>query len=107
MSKQGGNGIICKSNNGRNSVSHYSLDNYVPDFLNGTKPDVGLSNTNVIVDEGYIICQFTRENKYDLQNYYDTTKNAAYLLIAFGGLTLGKKHLLKSYQIIFKNEIFL
>lgn len=52
-------------------------------------PDLGLSNARLIIDQGYMICQFTRDNSLEFPNYFDTTKNEAYLLVAFGSLTLG------------------
>lgn len=88
---QGGNGVICKNNNGITSVSHFTLNNFLPELIDSTMPDLGLSNARLIIDEGYMICQFTRDNSVEFPNYYDTTKNEAYLLVAFGSLTLGNR----------------
>lgn len=72
------------------SVEQYYLNSYLPELLDGGYPTRGISNSRLTVDDGYIICQFTRENSYDgINNYFDTTSMEAYILVAFGEMSSG------------------
>jgi len=88
--------VVCKNKNGSSSVEHFYNNGYIPELMDPTLPMIGLSNTFMMVDSGYIICQFSRDNAYPgLDRYFDSNLNEAYLLVAFGGLSFGKKKLVK------------
>ena len=82
--------MICKNNDGKSSVEHYYLNGYLPEYLDPVNPSVGISNSRIMIDEGYMICSFTRDNFVsNVNNYYDTLNFEAYLLVAFGQMTQG------------------
>ena len=85
------NAVVCKNVNGSMSIEHYYNDGYLPELMKATMPKVGLSNTHIMVDSGYIICQFTRDNSYPgLNRYFDSNLNEAYMLVSFGKISFGK-----------------
>lgn len=81
--------MFCKNNDGISSVEHYYLNGYLPGYINATVPKLGISNARISVDQGYIICQFSRRNNFENSRYYDTNNNEAYILAAFGEMVGG------------------
>ena len=71
---------------GSNSaVEHYYNYGYSPDYIDSNSPQIGLSNTALVVSQGKIICNFTRDNSNDNTDYYDITeKSQYYYVIGYG-----------------------
>lgn len=81
--------VVCKNENGFGKVEHYYLNGYVPQLLDSMNPSVGLSKVSVSLNQGFLVCQFTRENTFN--GFVSTiTSGQAYLLTAFGAGTFGQ-----------------
>ena len=61
----GGVAVVCSNYNGNSSVEHYYLNGYVPQLIDANVPGTGLSNVQVSVDDGWLVCSFTRENSFN------------------------------------------
>ncbi len=88
----GSSAVVCKNINGSLSIEHYYNNGYRPELMDTTNPMIGLSNTIMFLDSGYIICQFSRDNSYPgLSRYFDTNLNEAFLLYSYGDIINSKK----------------
>ena len=56
-------------------VEHYYNFNGYIDYLDLTNRTIGLDNTSVINNNGWIICSFTRYNNISNSKYYSLTQN--------------------------------
>lgn len=80
--------VVCKNNNGVSSIEHYYLNKYQPQLVNQLNPSVGLSNIQVSVNQGYLVCQFSRENTFN--NYVaNIATGLAYMSVAYGQGSFG------------------
>lgn len=85
MFKTGANDVICWNNANGTAVYHYVNKPYFTvELINETEKDVGLSNTNVEVNDGNLTCRFTRKNNHTHENYYSLGSNNTYIIFAFG-----------------------
>ena len=82
--------MVCKNENGKASVEHYYLNGNLPELINATDASMGISNARVRVDQGFMICEFSRKNAIANIKYYDVNNNEAYILTAFGNMLGGK-----------------
>ncbi len=69
---------------GKFSVETYYNNNYSPELLDKSKPNLGISDAKLSVENGSFNCMFTRDNSNPKQNYFDLNNNSAYILSAFG-----------------------
>ncbi len=83
MNKKGDDGVVNCTNSG-NYVSHSYNEGKSPRLLDSANPTIGITNINVRMDGGNLICSFTRENNLvSKANYFDLN-NKYYLLLARG-----------------------
>ena len=78
---------MCKYSNGNGAVEHYfNKAKLTPTLLINENPTVGISNTVVSTDQGFLICSFSREKSNpSIENYFDLNI-PFYLLLAKAGL---------------------
>ena len=71
-------------------VEHYfNIIEAPPVVLDPLNPTVGLTNTSIIANNGFLTCKFTREKKVaKVINYFDLTNNF-YVLGANGAIENG------------------
>jgi hypothetical protein len=50
------------------------------------KPAIGLNKTSVYANNGWLICEFTRETSMSSQNYYFDLRDQYYILNAYGNM---------------------
>ncbi len=82
--KMGGTiAVVCKNQNGKGIVEHHYLNGYQPQLVDSSNPSAGLSSMSVTINQGFLVCQFTRDNLF---NGFVSTINTgyAYVLSAFG-----------------------
>lgn len=74
---------MCKYIDGVGSIEHYfNSQRARPSFLLNENPTVGISNSVVSTDQGYLICSFSREKANpSIENYFDLNMDY-YLLLA-------------------------
>ena len=83
--KGGCNVIWCKSLGSNSAVEHYYNYGYSPDYIDSNLPQIGLSNTALVVDQGKIVCNFTRDNTNQNGDYYEINeKSQYYYVIGYG-----------------------
>jgi hypothetical protein len=74
-----------------NTVEHYfNLRKDTPDVLEPSNPTVGLTNSQISVNNGFMTCKFTRVKKNDSVNNYFDLHNKFYVLGANGAISDGK-----------------
>ena len=63
--------------------------------MNYSQPTIGLSGSNVIINNGWLICKFTRLLKMTNQPYYYDLSQQNYVLAAFGPTDINGTFLLQ------------
>ena len=75
--------VVCKNVKGVGKIEHYYLNGNVPQLLDVNNPSVGLSNVQITINQGFLVCQFTRENTFN--GFVSSIASGyAYMLSAFG-----------------------
>jgi len=76
--------VLCKNSPNEKSIDHYyNTAKNEPFLLDQTNSSIGLSKTSIDIQNGFLICNFTREKKINLNNYFNLNKKK-FLLAAFG-----------------------
>ena len=100
FSKDNASVAVCTNILGDTSLKHYynSNINYkYSNILDPMRPSLGLSNLNLITNQGNLIASFTRDNYNQNQNYFNLRNGAApYIIVAYG-TGLFKKKIFKYY----------
>ncbi len=75
--------VVCKNVNGKGVIEHYYMNGYSPQLLDNMNPSVGLSAVSISINQGFLVCQFTRENTFN--GFVSSISTGyAYILTAFG-----------------------
>ncbi len=83
-------------------VEHYfNVVEAPPVVLDPFNPTVGLTNSSISANNGFLICSFTRAKSAKVFNYFDLSKQY-YLLGAGGPILNGDKISLNSHYVLFK-----
>lgn len=81
---------MCQNQVSQNmsTIQHfYNEDHDTPDVLDSDNPNVGLTNSVITVNDGYLICKFTRVKKNNsVDNYFDLN-NHFYIIGANGPIS--------------------
>jgi hypothetical protein len=77
------NVVLCTSS-GLIEHRYNNFEKSLPDFLDNLHPSIGLKNTKVTKENGWLSCSFARHvNLKGVQNYFDLNKN--YVILAASG----------------------
>ena len=77
--------VVCKNGETRKSVEHYYNGNSVQ-LLDSNDPTIGISNANVQLENGKIICSMTRDNSNPDAKYFDVNAKNPFVIAAYGRL---------------------
>jgi hypothetical protein len=70
-----------------------------PTLMNTANPSVGLSNSVVNINNGWLTCSFSRMiSMASQQNYFDLSK-PYYILAAYGPISSGKRKQKRIYTL--------
>ena len=76
--------VLCKNTPNEKSINYYQTTGKIrPELLDESNPTIGLSDSNVTLNQGFLVCSFTRDKKAHSNNYFNLNKNF-FLLAAFG-----------------------
>ena len=79
------NVVICKSNFNESSVEHYYNYGYTSTPFLASNPTIGIKNAVIAVENNHLVCNFTRNNFENEENYFKITNNTKTKLIAAYG----------------------
>jgi hypothetical protein len=73
----------------------FNVGKFTPSLLDTNNPSIGINNAKVSMNNGFIVCSFSRDRTKNVNNYFDLNKSH-FLLSAFGavGPNGGKYYLL-------------
>jgi hypothetical protein len=63
----------------------FNFGKFTPGLLDSNNPSIGINNPKVSMNNGFIICSFSRDRAKSLNNYFDLNKSH-FLLAAFGAV---------------------
>ena len=76
--------VMCTSSQGSMQVMHYYNNGHRSSLLDTNEPSIGLSESNITLDENYLVCSYTRENSNSNGKYFDLNKSSPYIQVAYG-----------------------
>ena len=81
---------MCKNSLSEQSVEqYYNTGHEKPHLLTNVDPGVGLDNSKLNVENGYLICSFRRAKKNSETINYCNLNNPYFILAAYGPFILG------------------
>ena len=84
--KKGGTSVtLCRTSVNNGSVETWHNNGYVPQVVDSTDRQLGLSNARVSSMSGMLMCSFTRANTVSNGNYYNVNNaSTPYFIVAYG-----------------------
>ena len=79
---------MCRSSSSVKAIEHYYNNNYFSSVLDSSDRSVGITNAIVSTTNNNLVCNFTRDNTNNKQNYFQISNNTnTYLIVAYGPLS--------------------
>ena len=77
--------VVCKVWRNNRIVQHNYNEQYSSTLFDERIPTLAISNPVISVADKNFTCSFTRDNEYNIENYFNLNKNKkAYVIVAYG-----------------------
>ena len=81
---------MCKSSGSVTTIEHYYNQGYSSVAIDLTNRAIGLTVSSISFNQNTMTCSFTRDNSNANSKYFDLSKSAPYILVAYGTIASGK-----------------
>jgi hypothetical protein len=79
---------MCRSSSSVKAIEHYYNNNYFSSVLDSSDRSVGITNAIVSTTNNNLVCNFTRDNTNNKQNYFQISNNTkTSIIVAYGPLS--------------------